>query len=1610
MAQEQQNPNNLNSAKTNTYQKGLIRDYNDTFVPEGMWINAINAVTNSHLGDAGTIGNEPSNIYCTESTYTIIGLIRRDSDTWVVFSTNNVLSEIGYFIESTCTYTPIVNDQCLSFDKAHLITGFVQFNFDCTWSVFFADGINPDRTINLDNPPYKFTWDTTNPDCPIKVFSNCLDCELTRLNYLVTPPCVVVEKAKGSGSLLNGSYQAVLAYTINGERVTSYFTPSNIQPLWSHSGVGGGLEITIDSIDTRFEEFELVIVSTVAAQTTAKKIGRYSTSQSKIYIDNYTEASPAVDLTLIPLVTPIYEKSDKMFSLGGYLLRSGVTSKFDFNYQPIANEIVTYWQEIEYPSNYYINGGSNTSYLRDEQYAFFIRWLYNDGDKSASYHIPGRAPFLSDLVTLSGSDVIEPNQNKAWQVYNTATVTNPAVNIPTSDGGLITREGLMGYWESAEQYPINRPEVWDTLCGVNIRHHKFPDNAISHIHNQGGDKIYLLGVKFENIKPPVDNQGNVLSNVIGFEILRATREGNRTIIAKGLINNMREYSNTSGQKVLYQNYPYNDLRPDYFLRSSLATDGQNPDNSGSPLTAYKQNYFSFHSPETNFNRPFLSYNEVKLYTREHGNSTGTFEQPYGHPKQKLLTNKAFTVGLVVGLGIGLKAAFGTTTQTGSDTIASAAGATAISTSTGQFGPNASAVGLAAGGISSGLIPVTGFSSGANGIAFGGPGSTGAGYGTTAGALFPTITQTGGDLSALDLLGLVPGAPGTTTLIGRGIKFAIQVAAWIATVSYYGSEGLTQAVRLITATLPYRQYALQFNSHGYYNNYIPVSYQNSGGNTRRQHITSVYIKDQIQSFDRDYGINNLYRNDYVALNIRGTFPDVAAGNAALQDVSLKRVRDTGLPHSNPTQQPVSTVISSYYAGLKIDFQNQYGQLEGLVQIPIQSCYTPVQPNVLNKIYSSGVLFGGDIYINRYTEKNPFFYFTQWLFNVPRGTDFLYNEYSNPLYPRYWANFQDFDASDVDWPSLGDIIGIGGSNGAASGNGGLLPSTYYHLDRGPSSSKTFLVKNSWFYLFNNGVRDFYVESEINLAYRDYGDIVAERHYDYNSYTDINKLFRTDVIEAGNYYKYDFSLSVSKLLSNYVSFSAILPGSYDPNVAQTCYSYYPRRVLYSLPQQSEQRRDSWRIYLTNNYKDFENIITTVKPINRTGSLILFQDAEPTSVTGVDQLQTSAGTKITIGDGGLFAQPFQSLINADDEYEYASCQDTRSVINTPYGVFWMSRSTGKVLWYSNGSVTDIAMNGMRYWFAKFLPNVLTTQFPGFLATENTVVGIGCIASYDTQYEILYFSKRDFKANSDVFFNEDTQQFFIKRQTGNVIIELGDPKYFEDCSWTISYDPKTKMWLSFHDWKPNHLIGTNDHFYSIKDRGFWKHNSTCASYCNFYGVNYPFEVEFPVNTGASITSMKNLEYTLEVLTYPTDCIDPYHVLDANFDQAMVYNTEQNSGLLRLNLAPDNPVELLKYPSVTVDSIAIAYSKIENKYRFNQFWDATKDRGQVTGNQYRMFDTEQNGYRKVLNSTYIDYNKSPLQRKRFRHYGNRVILRRLVSDNLKFNLKVVNTKETASPR
>ena len=166
------------------------------------------------------------------------------------------------------------------------------------------------------------------------------------------------------------------------------------------------------------------MVVNVSNTAYAKKIGLYSTKTSVIALDQINPSLDAVPLSIIPIQTPVFEKSDQITEVNNYLLRVGPTTRFDFNYQPLANQIQAKWASVEYPADYYVNGGSKPSYLRDEVYAFFIRWIYNTGDKSASYHIPGRAArpygaYPSETDTLVDKNSLQVD-DRVFDVYNTA--------------------------------------------------------------------------------------------------------------------------------------------------------------------------------------------------------------------------------------------------------------------------------------------------------------------------------------------------------------------------------------------------------------------------------------------------------------------------------------------------------------------------------------------------------------------------------------------------------------------------------------------------------------------------------------------------------------------------------------------------------------------------------------------------------------------------------------------------------------------------------------------------------------------------------------------------------------------------------------------------------------------------------------------------------------------------------------------------------------------------------------------------------------------------------------------------------------------------------------
>ena len=1748
MAKKKQNKNTqTNSVVTRSFHKGMMKDVDNSLIPEGGYKHARNLVNNSKEGDIGIVSNEPSNYNCIKilnsqgNPLTIIGAIHINNDRWAIYSTDNTESEIGVFDDSDCRYERKINDPCLGFNTKYPILGVSKENFDCTWQVYWQDNNSPDRTMNIDNIPFIQDCQIIN-DCEICTDTDKLDCEKIRLRRLRTQPCIELKLGENGGQLVNGSYQATIAYTVNEQVVTDYSLLSNVQPIFFHDDSFGSLDVIIDNVDESFDEFELVIISTINNASFAKRIGVYSTNTKRISIDLISQALITVPTSLIPVITPYYEKSEGMYKYADALIRTSPTGRLDFNYQPLANQIETRWVETQYVEDYYKKGGYVTGYMRDEVYGFFIRWVYDTGDRSSSYHIPGRAP--TNFNIPAGSTVFETDtintgtfsyDEKIFEVYNTASTTNsgttPFPYDDPADGGVITKEGKMGYWESTERYPDDTPDVWGNLCGKPIRHHKMPDHyQTKHFIKDATGLVQdvfinTLGVVFNNIKAPVENPNDPIANqitipgIVGYEILRSSRQGNKTVIAKGILNNMAEYDRydlngdviESGPKGLYQNYPFNDLRLDPYLSSrpistALLNNRPNTANAEQPLSnqnlipfgnnnfssliqsgwlpalggsRYRKDILSFHSPDTTFKNPFLTQEILKIYGELDGDATGNFKVVNGHPKHKLLTNKAFFAAMVLGFGASLIETLGDVTQSTEYpkmnvtapqgpawAYAAIYGTTTGIQGTGLADPtknhwNLNAVeNLADIGLAKNVrlaLQDTRLNAGEaylNSI----PGLIGQIINPS--ASLPVVGISRGDYENNNTknqlnktLGVDSGTtkfdyyPNGKTGIG-GASIINGLYGFPIFTSYWGeaTENILNVIRNFSRP---QEYVLNYVSHCPYTNIESNTTTENPANYRYKIQKARYTKGNIQEFTKNHRINNLHRGSFVAVKTEeDTIPPVGVDDTR-ETIGSRKVRannqiwnsDAGY-NSRKLERQWDSNSYVKYAALKTRLRNQYGQLDGMQQIPASYCINKweyQEENPQSTVTNSSVIFGGDIYISRYTEKNSMFFFNDWMDSrFPDFTEYDYRLKTNVPYPTYWMDTLHQDLGTF----MGGIFNIFDTGGAGIQ---ILPSNFMNLDEYafPSALGGFgqlfdfladltgglIQKNKYMYLFNSGVRDFYVESEVNCAHRDWNEEKAKRFYDPYAYTDLDLLFDTDIIAAGNFHKYDYSLSISRLYQEFTSFGTVQGTDYNPEIAKTCYTYYPKRLLYSLPVPLDaiyNKEDNWQVFLGNNFKDFTSKITAVKETSNSASIVLFDDDSPVLFDAQDAWKYSSDSlqDLTVGDGSVFRQPRQAVVNADDSYEFAACQNRRSIINTPAGTFWISQNQGKVFHYGGNKLTDISEQNMKWWFEEFLPYKIVEDFPAYDLLDNTIIGVGCQAMYDNSNNIVYFTKKDYKLKERYRVDSEGNPVSAVQYLGGnnftysgARFQLGDETYFENASWTLSYDTKTKSWISFHDWQPSLMLPGRNNFMTTYENGIWKHNDTSKSYCNFYDVDYPYEIDIVAPTGQTVNTLKSLEYQMECYKSDNLDIDKFHVLDYNFDRAYVYNTEQVSGELRLNLQTKNdPVANSQYPIINPTSIDILYSKEEQKYRFNQFWDITDNRGEfydpsIPGFAQRpIWILENNGYVMNLNPVNLNYNKDEFQRKKFRHYTNIVKLRRNISGPISMRLRLLNLKNQYSPR
>jgi len=1497
-----------------------------------------------------------------------------------------------------CTYETVLNATCLNFSEDYPVW-FKHKALPCDTYLYFVSKNNPPRRISLSLPkgidacgkPQQF-----------------LDCNEIEIFPKTCHPDIFPTIINGSGQLKAGSYRFTLAYTDQyGNELTDYFDLTSEVPIFERFITVDTDYITNKSIDMIinhhtdvFDYFNLVVQQTVNTVSTYYLIGTYRVAQSQTYTFtgfNTTEYSSAKILNR----TPRYETAGIIEDSDDILFLAELEGGIDYNLQPLVNQIKLYWETIEMPADInkfnYHNGiivSNFRGYMRDEVYGFGIKFKLKTGKYTKIYHIPGRAATGADTALLDPDqyDVFSSESNcdpkeklPTWKVYNTGyKFSKPNICISANDPKAkefsceirLAEQGEFSYWESTLNYPCNE-DIWGNLADQPIRFHKFPDCAITHIHNNfnpqtppaGGQKIYPIGVRpdidvlnalinvFKVYNPKTKKNDLLLKDLIcGFELVRTSRFGNKSVIAKGLAYDVAYAEDRSDlrrggsiKSYYYANYPYNDLSPDHFLSSSDEIyDTPDPDNSIEdrlrqvPFNNTSFLRYTFHSPDTHFQFPQLG-TELKLESVETGNWKGRFAQVQEHPRYQFLTKFDYALCTLVGTGLAYTTKNESTSTSTSSTI----------------------------------------------------------YGTI-----------GPDPVILDVKG-----GGTNQNGGSDINFAEILA---------NTELLTDTLERL---LPKVNYAYSFQSKADYTwAWFPTR---SIKSTRRILDTAVYLSPNNQRVPLNNGqteqVNNYQRESsvYLKVNTSFSFPF----NVGVTDNSRKTIGQKEFPIwcSNPGSEQGGAVKANYMS-IKRTIPNQYGTIDNLQYVNTGDFYeVEPLPNgngiVKCKFYPT---FGGDIFINRFALKRKMPFFVQNMVGRPDGINFDYQLVPNILYPTYYIGTSpdSLSVSEIFDPTTLSFIGVGlagliagsllfegnaaktantiGYAALAIGSANLLssissgfvaknnldscetPSKYasdklIEIDLTPPKissalfnlgSGNLFYQEGKFYLSSYGIPNFFVESEINVDMR-YGRNADEENFFPNVGTELSSFgdwlqeYRVK-ISFDNYYSYNATYSKQ----NFENFNQPYD-SFEPD--EICSSTFPNRVIYSDGFTQEESKDSWLIFRTNNYYDFPKTNGKLIALNQVENNKMLARFENTTQAYNARIiiDSSYPTQLELGTGNMFSTKPIDYVRAD--LGYVGSQH-KAYISCKYGSFWTDAKRGFIYQLSGSSGFDEITKNNFNWFKRNLPFQILETFPNF-PVDNSFKDVGIAMVWDERFERVFFTKRDYKVRDsikdDLIYDPVTGRFIYL----DTIVALGDPAFFEDKSWTIAYSPITKGWISFYSFRPNYYVGLTDHFQSGTSSGLWNHVLSPLRYQTYYNKLEPYIIEYNVDTLPQVSTVNSVTLFQDIQKFYNKT-DYYSLGSANntnkvnFTKAFLYNKEQCSGMLYL--VPESPNDLsqrTKYPRVQSDHIEILYSHREQKFTFNSFWDTVN----WTSNNQPIFVTDwdllQNSYYtdKVLNPKAIVY-------------------------------------------
>ena len=1532
MAEEQQGQQGNVRQEFNLGRVGLNMDLTVNQIDKGKLTYALNANLENFDASSVNYQNEQGNKLCLNfpDGYQLIGEhFIQEKNKHIFFLANPLTggSEIGYMDNNDCVYRTWINGFCLNFKVEHPIHKAVHKISNCTTEVYWTDGFNPRRFIDLENPPY-LTLFTNDVICDAETF-DLIDCNKIKVQPNFTIPELRINSVVNVGDLTAGTYQFAIQYSSAvGDAYTSYYSVTNPVPIANPQlttanfdyAVGKSIVIDISNIDITgyFEYYNVAVIKTINGASTVNLVGTYFIDGTTNQITYSGQFKTEISLSTADILfkNPYYEVAEDLTTVQDVLVWDNLTSIDRTNYQKIANQIDLFWETYKMPAGETyadsVNATNLRGYLRDEVYAFEIVFILKNGKQTDGFHIPGRVANFNDLVVINKADnadyIGEGTSAPYWKIYNTASVIGDALG-PNIGNATPYKYGQFAYWESTEDYPCNT-EVWGDLAGQKIRHHKFPDVLVSPIFEnpeityvgnriipimQKANAIYPIGVKVDTQQiVSLINTSNLTaeqkSEIAAYKIVRGNRGTNQSIVAKGVIRNVGQYTRDNPYSVnptyyFYPNYPYNDIKKDPFL-----LERNNAYNS--QCQTYQVNITTpgtMQITDCYTNEPVTIDMTTPVYS---------LTVPIAISGQATFTNITLdSYTLTVYAGAQTFTTFSYLNDLSESIIISVAVGSPVTINSISIPQRVSGSQLYSILATTDNKNVAAYPNNLNGLV----------EGSKSRMVFNSPETSFGQPILGNVLKLESAFYGAgrahfvqvkNHALYKLISKQAQVDALNSSYNIANLTGTLDATAMFTCYQAYLQiyingisrqnFAYSFNSVAQYDYNADILNEQVGiygivGVKQRELDIAQYLIPGVQSVGDIYNINNFQRessvylrtsDDTVALPFAEETPSlVVAGQSIITDNSRFTLSERDNCGAPETQEDISVV--SYYGSIKNIFPNQWGQMYSY-----QTIDTGYQIN-FDTLSSSqpDVAFGGDTFIGRFAFKTKLPFFIDNRVGAPDDSDIFYDEIGNVAYPQYWysarsilSNFQVGTGNNA--RILKNIISEkahyfdcpNDSTYITNTTTTTLTSTINPNPSGSTTpSPTTYSYNGKMYLFAYGIPYFYVESSINVDLRQaFNNLEGDFYPHVSSGIPDNWLQQTFVpIAFDNTYTYNVTYSKQNT-ENVISH---LPVDWRPDL---CYTNYPFRAIYSEQQSSNPstRVNSWLTYTPISFFDFpQNFgnLTSLDGIQNKAVLARFENKSLLYNTLLT-INTSNPQAAYLGNPSLFRSS-PPIDFAETDLGYAGSQN-KFLLKIPQGQITVDAKRGQIFLVTGNQAIDISSfgSGVNRFMTDHLAFEILNYYPN-ADTDNHFNGIGLHGVYDSKYDRVIISKLDYIPQPEyidvIKYEASTNRYYIENIIGTepletvtiTYVDLSDIKYFCNKSWTLSFNVNTKSWVSFHSYIPNFYIAENNFFYSGLNEG-----------CDLEAVAFHEITTTTTSTTSTTTTIQNCNLSGTAVYVPGPC------------------------------------------------------------------------------------------------------------------------------------------------